>query len=55
MYFYLPKMYTVVMLLPLNCVFYHILWQMLYQYMVADVEPCVVADVIAHTKQGGRC
>ena len=26
---------------------------MLYQYMVADVKPYVVADVIAHIKQGG--
>ena len=37
------------------CNFKHILWQVLCQYMVADVIPYVVADVIAHIKQGGRC
>ena len=33
----------------------YILWQVLCLYMVADVIPYVVADVITHIKQGARC
>ena len=52
---FLPKILWQ-MLLPLNCgISKHILWQVLCQYMVADVIPYVVVDVIAHVKQGGRC
>ena len=35
---YLPKFILWQMLLPIDCVIQHILWQVLYQYMVADVE-----------------
>ena len=45
---YLPKFIRWQMLLPIDCVFQHILWQVFYQYMVADVESYVLADVIAH-------
>ena len=32
---YLPKFILWQMLLPIDCVIQHILWQVLYQYMVA--------------------
>ena len=51
----LPKFILWQMLLPIDCVISHTLWQMLYQYMVADIEPYSMADVIAHIKQSGRC
>ena len=51
----LPKFILWQMLLPIVCGIQHILWQVLYQYMVGDVKSYVIADVIAHVKQGGRC
>ena len=45
---YLPKFILWQMLLPIYCVIQHILWQVLYQDMVADVESYVMADVIAN-------
>ena len=41
------------MLLPKCYLFHIILCQMLYQYMMADIEPIVVADVIAHIQHCG--
>ena len=53
---FLPKILWQ-MLLPYITVvdFKHILWEMLCLYMVADVMPYVVADVVAKLKQGIRC
>ena len=45
---YLPEFILWQMLFPIDCVIQHKLWQVLYQYMVADVESYVLADVIAH-------
>ena len=44
----LPKFILWQMLLPIVCVIQHILWQVFFQYMVADVKSYVMADVIAH-------
>ena len=44
----LPKFILWQMLLPIVCVIQHILWQVLFQYMVANVKSYVMADVIAH-------